>query len=430
MKTTEVKKQIHYLLDLVLPVYHDTDKLFLVRSIRGSRLVCQTSITPKNSEGNARKKEELTHVKAIIESSLFEYLSDIVSQYYDLGKLISVERNETGYVNISYHIQTLRGGERKQYILRCYRQGTHENKIKFEHALMKELPERGFDLAPRVVVTKDGSTYAIVPEKFAEGNWATCIAVFSYLLGEDRYSWDAPLCTSEELTNAAEVLALYHNTIFGWEGAENWKEPRIIEQIPLMVKQWQAHAKNAGNSVFDLYFAEHYDYLLETLKESMHYPTRAVYDTLPHLAIHGDYHPGNLKFLNRKISGLFDFDWAKMDARCFDVGLAITYFCSAWEGSEDGNLLLERLISFLDSYQKIEVEDGQELGPLTSPELESLPHMILASNAYVLDWTIGEFYTTHPDAEKYARYLQHGVRLMKWLGENWTSLMDLVLTKR
>ena len=371
-----------------------------------------------------------THVKAIIESSLFEYLSDIVSQYYDLGKLISVERNETGYVNISYHIKTLRGGESKQYILRCYRKGTHENKIKFEHALMKELSERGFDLAPSVVVTKDGSTYAIVPEKFAEGNWATSIAVFSYLPGEDRYSWDAPLCTSEELTNAAEVLALYHNTIFGWEGAGNWKKPRIIEQIPLMVKQWRAAGKNGGNSVFDLYFAEHSDYLLETLKESMHYPTRAVYDTLPHLAIHGDYHPGNLKFLNRKISGLFDFDWARMDTRCFDVGLAIFYFCTSWEVNSDGNLLVDRVELFLDSYQKIEAEDGQELGPLTSPELESLPHLILASNAYVLDWTIGEFYTTHPDAEKYARYLQHGVRLMKWLGENWTSLMDLVLTKR
>ena len=369
-------------------------------------------------------------MKAIIESSLFEYLSDIVSQYYDLGILISVERNETGYVNISYDIETLRGGERKQYILRCYRKGTHENKIKFEHALMKELPERGFDLAPSVVVTKDGSTYARVPEKFEEGNWATRIAVFSYLLGEDRYRWDAPLCTSEELTSAAQVLASYHNTIFGWEGAGNWKEPSIIEQIPLMVKQWQAYAKNAGNSVFDLYFAEHSDYLLEKLKESMQYPTRAVYDTLPHLAIHGDYHPGNLKFLNEKISGLFDFDWAKMDTRCFDVGLAITYFCSAWEGSEDGNLLLERVISFLDSYQKIEAEDRQELGPLTSQELESLPHMIFASNAYVLDWTIGEFYTTHPDAEEYVRYLQHGVRLMKWLGENWISLLDLVLTKR
>ena len=403
---------------------------FWVRSIRVSRLVCQTSTIPKNSQANARKEEERTHMKAIIESSLLEYLSDIISQYYDLGTLISVERNKTGYVNISYDIEMLRGEERKQYILRCYREGAHENKIKFEHALMKELLVRGFDLAPSIVVTKDGSTYARVPEKFEEGNWATCIAVFSYLLGEDRYSWHAPLCTSEELTSAAEVLALYHNTIFGWEGAGNWKEPTIIEQIPLMVKQWQAYAKNAGNSVFDLYFVEHSDYLLETLKESMQYPTRAVYDALPHLAIHGDYHPGNLKFLNRKISGLFDFDWAKMDARCFDVGLAITYFCSAWEGSEDGNLLLERVISFLDSYQKIEAEDRQELGPLTSPELESLPHMIFASNAYVLDWTIGEFYTTHPDAEEYVRYLQHGVRLMKWLGENWISLMDLVLTKR
>ncbi|MBW2625150.1 MAG: phosphotransferase, partial [Deltaproteobacteria bacterium] len=166
-------------------------------------------------------------------SSLFEYLSDIVYHYYDRGKLISVERNETGNVNISYHIQPLRGGESKQYILRCYRKGTHENKIKFEHALMKELSERGFDLAPSVVVTKDGSTYAIVPEKFAEGNWATSIAVFSYLPGEDRYSWDAPLCTSEELTNAAEVLALYHNTIFGWEEQAIGRSPELSSRYLL-----------------------------------------------------------------------------------------------------------------------------------------------------------------------------------------------------
>jgi homoserine kinase type II len=368
-------------------------------------------------------------VKAIVETSLFECMSKIVSEYYDLGKLISVERNETGYVNISYDIKTLRGGERKQYILRCYRKGTHENKIKFEHALMRELHERGFYLAPSAVVTKDGSTYAKVPEKFAERNGETCIAVFSYLLGEDRYSWDAPMCTEEELANAAEVLAGYHNNIFGWKGVADWKELRIIEQIPLMVKKWRAHAKDAGNSVIDLYFVEHSDYILETLKESMHYLTGEVYDTLPHLAIHGDYHPGNLKFLNSEISGLFDFDWARIDARCFDVGLAITYFCSAWEGSEDGNLLLERVISFLDSYQRA-AADGQELGPLTTLELEILPHMILASNAYVLDWTIEEFYTTYPDAEEYLRYLQHGVRLMKWLGENWTSLIGLVLTKR
>jgi hypothetical protein len=57
-------------------------------------------------------------MKAIIESTLYEYLSDIVSQYYDLGKLISVERNKTGYVNISYDIETLRGGERLLNLLK------------------------------------------------------------------------------------------------------------------------------------------------------------------------------------------------------------------------------------------------------------------------------------------------------------------------
>ena len=51
------------------------------------------------------------------------------------------------------------------------------------------------------------------------------------------------------------------------------------------------------------------------------------YKDLIHMVIHCDFHPGNLKFQNNAITGLFDFDWSKVDVRCFDVALAIIYFC-------------------------------------------------------------------------------------------------------
>jgi hypothetical protein len=53
--------------------------------------------------------------------------------------------------------------------------------------------------------------------------------------------------------------------------------------------------------------------------------------------------------------------------------------------------------------------------------------MILASSLYVLDWTIGEFYTARPDAEEYLRYLQHGIRALRWLESNWGSFVKLII---
>lgn len=58
---------------------------------------------------------------------------------------------------------------------------------------------------------------------------------------------------------------------------------------------------------------------------------------MSHLVIHGDYHPGNVKFQDGKVSGIFDFDWSNADLRCFDVAIALLYFCSVWNGIDAGN---------------------------------------------------------------------------------------------
>ena len=64
-----------------------------------------------------------------------------------------------------------------------------------------------------------------------------------------------------------------------------------------------------------------------------------------------------------------------MDTRCFDVDLAMFYFCTSWEVNSDGNLLVDRVELFLDSYQKA-AKEMATLGLLLTPEFSSNPQDI------------------------------------------------------
>ena len=363
--------------------------------------------------------------ETVIEILDFESISEIVNNHYDLGEVTSAIRIYNGYVNITNDIHILKNGQIRNYILRAYREGIQEDKVCFEHALINELRERGFVLSPRLVETRYQSTYAKVSRQLTHGRQELVIAIYQYLPGKDKYSWDNPLCSIAELSHAAGVLATYHNTIFGWRDTTGWKEPGIIDQIPSMHAMWKTYTDSPGDSVFDRYLIQHIHRLNESVDQVSTAIERSVYETLPHLIIHGDFHPGNLKFQDGTVAGLFDFDWSMLDARCFDVGLALTYFCTAWEENSDGNLLLDRVSMFLDGYQAC-AQEMKSLGGLSSFEFQYLPQMILAGTLYVLHWSICEFYTTLPDPDEYVRYLQHGVRSIKWFEQNWSRLVEVV----
>jgi homoserine kinase type II len=354
-------------------------------------------------------------------------LKKILSEHYHLGELTSAIWSNRGYVNVSYKIEMLRDGTKSRYLLRHYENERSEKKIRFEHALLNELIKRKFDLSPHPIKTKKGTTYAKIKGFLKDKKRSSYIAVFSHLPGEDKYCWNTPLCTVEELTDAARVLALYHNTISGWKSERNKERPPcIIDQVRMIARKWQKYARRGGKTYFDTYFLEHLDSLLEKVKRSLSMQKKSVFDALPHLAVHGDFHPGNLKFQGGKVTGVFDFDWANMDARCFDVGLALNYFCTSWEEATDGTLLMDRVQLFLETYQRASEEmDG--LGPLDQIELKCLSNMVLMSNLYVLQWLIEDFYKTKPDPEEYVAYLRHGVRLMRWLERNWDALERSIL---
>ncbi|MEE8431738.1 MAG: phosphotransferase [Candidatus Desulfatibia sp.] len=340
-----------------------------------------------------------------------EFFYNILTNFYDLGQLVRITRNHRGYINETYEIESFKDKKKCRWILRLYQKGVLEEKIKFEHALLLELAQRGFEISPRVILTKDNTTFLKVPKETKKGGAEAYISVYSCLPGKDKYSWDQPLCTDMELKNAAEILALYHSTIYEWKSEINWTEPRDIDKAPMMPAQLAGYVENAGTSVFDQYFSEHFDYLFKIFKKCK---KKNVYNAMPHLAAHGDYHPGNLKFQNGKVSGVLDFDWSKMDMRSLDVGRGIYFFCTAWEGIADGKLLLERVDSFLEAYQSA-AKELKGIGPLRRAELEYLPEMIHLSNLCVINWTLDEFYNTDRDPREYFIYLRHCVQCIQWM---------------
>ena len=358
------------------------------------------------------------------------HLREVISDNYEIGDLKKMRKLDRGYVNTSYEIETIRDDRENRYFLRQYKEGIKEEEIRFEHSIINHLVQKDFGLVAPLVYTKEGRTYIEHCEGSSdrEKGKVAFISVFEFLPGEDRYTWDNPACNDEELRNGAAVLAQYHDMVFDLNPEGRRYEPRIIDLLPLMAENIRNYAKKGGRTKFDTYFLENLHPILKAIDRIRGSIDEREYEELVHLAIHCDYHPGNLKFQNGEITGLFDFDWSKIDARCFDVALAITYFCTTWEGKEDGDLQLNKTAAFLQTYQQT-LDPSRGVGRLGEIELRCLPHMIGASNIYVLNWGLDNFYSEKVNPYEYLLYLQHNVRLMSWLEkkENLAQLEKTII---
>ncbi len=351
-----------------------------------------------------------------------EEFGDLIAKNYEIGDLRRIQKLERGYVNISYEVETLTDDQKRRYLFRRYKDGIREEEVRFEHAIIDHLIKKDFGLVAPLVRTRDGRTYIkhlrhIDGEAHREGVF---FSLSEFLPGEDRYTWDHPDCSDKEVRKAAAVLAQYHAAVIDLVPEGRRYEPRIIDLLTVVAEHARDFAKSAGSTEFDSYFLKNLHTILKVIDLTRTGIDKKAYEEMIHLAVHGDFHPGNLKFEHGEITGLFDFDWTKMDARCFDVALAITYFCTTWEGERDGHLQLNKVTTFLEGYQET-LAPSSGLPPLNPSEWTYLPAVIKASNIYVLNWDLEEFYTTEVSPHEYLRYLRHHVRFMKWL-EDETNL--------
>lgn len=325
-----------------------------------------------------------------------------------------------GYVNRSFGIYVEKDGRRAEYFVRKYKQGITDQEISFEHSLIDYSIANGLDLAAGLVQTKQNTTFV----KIKAGEEVVHFAIYQYLAGEDKYTWDNPNLNEEEYASAAEVLAMFHNAArnFDPRGLER-VEPKIMEFLPTLPAVYKEFAGQFCNTKFHKCYLKNLDSILRVINSSQIPDT--VCQQMLFVPCHNDFHPGNLKFSNDRAIGLFDFDWSKIELRLFDVCLALAYCCSSWEDELDGTLLLDKCRIFLNAYQKKLRELGG-IPPLNELEKEYLATMMAAANMYLINWDVTAYYGgSNLNEYEYIAYLQHNVRLMKWIENHKQEIADM-----
>ncbi|UCH20708.1 MAG: phosphotransferase [Deltaproteobacteria bacterium] len=378
----------------------------------------------KGSPGKSHELWEIAHELGLVAAEstfLRKQIVEIVEQFYRIGEVKEVYEIHGGYINRSFGLVVQTDKGLKDYFLRKYKRGIAPDEIKFEHALINHCIAKGLTVAARVIANRQGRTYV------KTSNSRSIFAVYEFLNGDDKYTWDNPILNDEEYISAAKLLAIFHNAArdFDPKGLQR-VEARILDLLPTFSVSLQEYAQATSTSKFDRYFLDNLKHILNVINNTRFDQTET--SKMPLNPIHCDYHPGNLKFENSQVVGIFDFDWSKVDLRLFDVCLALAYFCSSWEDHHDGEIRLDKCILFLKTYQE-QMKRMGVMAPLNEIEIKNLPTMLAAANLYLINWIVTTYYTD-PDLNdyEYLAYLKHTVRLMHWIENHVNDITQMAST--
>ncbi len=355
---------------------------------------------------------------------LSSQLAEVVDTDYDLGDVVRVEQVLGGYVNLSFAVVTRRDDGEHRYFVRKYNHAVVEREVRFEHALVQHLSGKGFHLAAEVFANKAGETF-VTREELLNGEPVTrFFAVYEMLSGEDKYTWVKNRCTDREYDSSARVLARFHHLAHDFVPGDLAREqPPIMQMMRELPQAFRDFAAASRGTAFDQRFLEELPRVQELLARGA--AIEAELEGQPRVPVHCDYHPGNLKYADEQGVGLFDFDWSKLDYRLFDVAEGIAYFCSSWEGGDDGQVRLDKAAIFVRAYQD-EAARFPIPGPLTPTELALLPRMVASANLYILNWDLAAYYEDPSvSVDEYLMYLDHQLLFMEFIEDHLDELARL-----
>jgi homoserine kinase type II len=298
--------------------------------------------------------------------------------------------------------------------VRKYKHGTVAREIRYEHALVRHIRDKGFTLPARVFETRRGETLVTREELLGSERVERFFAVYEMLEGENKYTWTENRCTDGEYEDGARILARFHQAAHDFEPGDLFREqPPIMDYLATMAGTFNGYAAAIKGTKYDHYFLSKLPEILEAIDRGLTLSPEL--EGLPRCPVFCDYHPGNLKWRDERGVGLFDFDWTKLDYRVFDIAIGIVYFCTSWEDRDDGQLRLDKAEVFLRAYQD-EASRTEAPGPVTDAELAALPRMLAIAALYVVSWDIVAYYIDRdPNDDEYLYFLEHNVAFVEFI---------------
>lgn len=232
-----------------------------------------------------------------------ETVEEVLSQY-EVGGLTAPPRHGGGTANANVTVETLSG---KYFLKRRNPKYARREYVVYDHRLMEHLAPFGLG-TPLATPTRHG-------ERWLE--WGDFVyELYPYQEGETPET-----VSLAQLTAAGERLAAFHRAgqSFRPPPGKEWpryQDPaRIREGIEAMDAGLRARLCPADY----VYLKEQVERLADRFPDSR-------YHALPKTVVHGDYHPGNLKFCGDAVTGVFDLDWATVQPRVLDLADGVFLF--------------------------------------------------------------------------------------------------------
>lgn len=356
-------------------------------------------------------------------SYLYFQIKEVIEEHYDIGTVTEIFEIFGGYVNRSFGVYTEKDGQRQTWFFRKYMRNKDLNELILEHKLLSYAREQGFDRGALPIPGKDGMTYYDRDQKMDDGNYEKYyFAVYEFIEGDPAYDWINNKMAPASYNSIAKLLAELHNSVrdFDPETYER-NESRIdglMREWPITFQNWSdAYAKAGVDNEYTQYFAAELPYIKSVCNETV-IPEEDL-KKMPVCPLQCDFHPGNVKYDKELlVTGIYDFDWAKMDIRLFEFGLGMVYFFSDWDAMSNGVMDMDSIIEFINTYNA-ELKQLGGLPPIGELEKKYLYELLIMGNMYLVKWCSEAVYLdmTLPSYE-YRYYMQHQVSGLKWLQKN------------
>lgn len=184
-----------------------------------------------------------------------------------------------------------------------------EKFIRFDHECLWRLADHGLPV-PRPRRRTNGTSWLQTQQGVFE--------VLSWLEGDSFREGDRA-----SITALGRFLARFHSTLS--EDIPAGKEGVLREDHPDLLVVYVEQLRELVRTPREIKQVDRLAGQLELVRRRL---DDDLYHRLPKAVIHGDIHPGNVKFKGAQVAAVYDFDYLNPQARCRDLVDALMFFAA------------------------------------------------------------------------------------------------------
>ncbi len=231
--------------------------------------------------------------------------------------------------------------------------------VRFDHDALGRLKKAGLPV-PTPLATADGATWLSLDGRVYE--------VLQWVDGEpfDETDLDA-------VHEVGALLARFHRALA--EDVPPGKEGRRREDHPDLLEPYLVAARKLEQGAD---WCRQLDEVARQLDLVRHNLDAGLYASLPHSLIHGDFHPGNVRFRGSIVAAIYDFDYLNVQARARDVSDGLMFFAAGRDVPLDPDDIRSLTQPFsLDRHRcRVLLRGYESMSPLTDSEWLALPLLV------------------------------------------------------